>query len=73
MKELAFAIDELLEKVDRVALQGCKVGMTLHSEKVVPEVKVMRYRDTYTSRFERNLDANMVAVTCCYCYSANIE
>ena len=73
MKELALAIDELLEKVDRVAFQGCQVGVALDSEKVVPEAKVMRKKVTYTSRFDRNLDANMVAVTCCYCYSANIE
>ena len=40
VEELALAVDELLEEVDRVALKGRQVGMALDGEEVVPEDKV---------------------------------
>ena len=72
MEELALAVDELLQEVDRVAVQWGEVGMALNGEEVVPVRKVSFGASTYTSRLERNLEANMAAVTCCCYYSANI-
>ena len=72
MEELALSVDELLQKVDRVAVQRGEVGVALNGEEVVPVRKVSFGASTYTSRLERNLEANMAAVTCYYCYSANI-
>ena len=40
VEELALAVDELLEEVDGVALQGRQVGVALDGEEVVPEDKV---------------------------------
>jgi hypothetical protein len=39
--------------------------MALNCQEVVPVEKVSADEDTYTSRFERYLDANIVAATCC--------
>ena len=36
VKELALSVDELLQKVDRVAVQRGEVGVALNGEEVVP-------------------------------------
>ena len=72
MEELALAVDDLLQEVDRVAVQRGEVSVALDGEEVVPVKKVSFGASTYTSRLERNLEANIAAVTCYYCYSANI-
>ena len=70
MDELPLALDQLLQKVDRVALEGCKVRMALNSQESVPRGWVSKGAATYTSRFERNLEANILAVTCCLARSS---
>ena len=72
VEELALAVDELLQEVDRVAVQRGEVGVALNGEEVVPVRKVSFSASTYTSRLERNFEANIAAVTCYYCDSANI-
>ncbi len=68
--KLPLALDQLLQKVDRVALEGCKVRMALNSQESVPRGWVSKGAATYTSRFERNLEANILAVTCCLARSS---
>jgi len=63
--ELSLALDQLLQKVDGMTLVGCKVCTALNCEKVVPRKMLSKAYSTYTSRFERNLEANILAVTCC--------
>ena len=68
--ELPLTLDQLLQKVDRMALVWCKVRMALDSQEGVSRGLVSNDVATYTSRFDRNLDANILAVTCCLARSS---
>ena len=72
VEELALAVDQRLEEVDGVAVVRRQIGAALHGEEVVPAEKVSGVHCTYTSRLDRYFEANMAAVTCCCCGSANI-
>ena len=62
--ELLGALDERLEEVDSMALVRRQVGMALDGQKVEPTAAVRWSFDTYTSRLDRYLAANICAVTC---------
>ena len=64
MDELLDALDERLEKVDGVVLEGSQVRVALHGEEGESETLVNKVSETYTSRLERYLDANICAFTC---------
>ena len=68
--ELPLTLDQLLQKVDRMALVWCKVRMALDSQEGVSRGWMSKNTATYTSRFDRNLDANILAVTCCLARSS---
>ena len=61
--ELLGALDERLKEVDRMALVRRQIGMALDGQKVEPIAAVRRSFDTYTSRLDRYLVANICAVT----------
>lgn len=72
MDELLLALDERLQKVDGVTLEGSQVGSALDGEEVEPEEGVRDHELTYTSRLERYFEANMEAVTYCMARSLSI-
>ena len=63
--ELPLPLNQLLQKVDGMTLVWCQVCTTLDCQEVVPIKMLSKAYNTYTSRFERNFDANILAVTCC--------
>ena len=71
--ELPLALDQLLQEVDGVALVGGEVCAALDREEVVPRGGVSKGAGTYTSRFERYFEANILAVTCCLARASPIS
>ena len=67
MHILLDALDEGLEKIYGMVLEGCEVRMALYSQEDIPTPLVIDGMDTYTSRFDLYFDANIAAVTCCRC------
>jgi hypothetical protein len=59
MHKLLCTLDELLEKVNSVALIWSEVCFDLHSQEMIPKKTVSNYIETYTSLFERYLAANV--------------
>ena len=62
--ELLLALDDGLQVVDGVALVGREVGVAVDGEEGVPTDGVRNSSLTYTSRLNRYLEANILAVTC---------
>ena len=63
MNEFLGALDQRLEEVNRMAFERSKEGMALNSQEMIPKDSVIIIYSTYTSLFERNFEANIVAVT----------
>ena len=61
---LLLSLDNGLEVVDGVALVGREVGVAVDGEEGVPTEGVRDSSCTYTSRLDRYLEANILAVTC---------
>ena len=62
--ELLLALDDGLQVVDGVALVWREVGVAVDGEEGVPTGGVRNSGLTYTSRLDRYLEANILAVTC---------
>ena len=57
--ELLSSLDQRLEEVDGMVLVRGKVGLAVDGQEVEPTERVSLARDTYTSRLERYLLANI--------------
>ena len=65
VQELLASLDERFQEIDRHLVVRGQVRMTLYCREVVPIDTVRLQIDTYTSRLERYLDANIAAVIVC--------